>query len=102
VEAAVIIFGVPSLVVTLGGMVILQGLILVVLPPEFTINVAGTSFAKIASTSVPAGTSYVLAAAGTLAFAAYRLFQHRERLSTGSLTSVAAVVGPSMVVAAVL
>ncbi len=56
--------GINSLIVTLGGMVILQGLILVVLPPEFTVSVAGTPFAKIASTVVPAGTSYALAAAG--------------------------------------
>jgi D-xylose transport system permease protein len=102
VEALVITFGVPSLIVTLGGMVILQGLILVVLPPEFTVSVAGTSFAKIASTAVPAGTSYALAAVATLAFAAYRLFQHRERRSTGRRTSVAAVLVPSAIVAVVL
>jgi D-xylose transport system permease protein len=102
VEALAIIFGVPSLIVTLGGMVILQGLILVVLPPEFTISVAGTPFAKIASTAVPAGASYVLAAVTTLAFVAYRLFQYRERLSTGSLASLATVVVPAVVVAAVL
>lgn len=102
VEAQVIMFGVPSLIVTLGGMVILQGLILVVLPPEFTISVAGTPFAKIASTAIPAGASYALAAVATLAFAAYRLFQHRERLSTGSLTSLATVFVPSALVAAVL
>lgn len=102
VEALVIMFGVPSLIATLGGMVILQGLILVVLPEEFTVSVAGTSFARIASTAIPAGTSYVLAAVATLAFAAYRFFQHRERLSTGSLTSLATVFVPALLVAAVL
>ncbi|CNG24100.1 inner-membrane translocator [Mycobacterium tuberculosis] len=102
VEAQVIIFGVPSLIVTLGGMVILQGLILVVLPPEFTISVAATPFAKIASTAIPAGMSYALAAAGTAAFAAYRLFQHRERMSTGSPAPIAAVVVPSLVMAVAL
>lgn len=102
IEAQVIMFGVPSLIVTLGGMVILQGLILVVLPPEFTISVAGTPFAGIASTAIPAGISYTLAAVATLAFAAYRLFQHRERLSTGSLTSLATVFVPAALVAVVL
>jgi D-xylose transport system permease protein len=102
VEAMAIIFGIPSLIVTLGGMVVLQGLILVVLPPEFTISVAGTSFGKIASTAVPAGTSYALAAVATLVFIAYRFFQHRERLSTGSLASLTAVVVPSAIVAVVL
>jgi D-xylose transport system permease protein len=101
-EAQVIMFGVPSLIVTLGGMVILQGLILVVLPPEFTISVAATPFAEIASTTIPAGASYALAAAGTVAFAAYRLVQHRERLSTGSPTSVGATVASAVIVAAVL
>jgi D-xylose transport system permease protein len=102
VEALVIMFGVPSLIATLGGMVILQGLILVVLPEEFTVSVAGTSFAKIASTAIPAGTSYLLAAVATLAFAAYRFFQHRERVSTGSLTSLATIFVPALLVAAVL
>ena len=100
VEAQVIMFGVPSLIVTLGGMVILQGLLLVVLPEEFTISVAGTPLALLASTTVPAGASYVLAAVGTLAFAGYRLVQHRERRSTGSPTSlVPNVVVPSVVAA---
>ncbi|MEO7060583.1 MAG: hypothetical protein ABI083_12750 [Lapillicoccus sp.] len=45
VEAQIVMFGVPSLIVTLGGMVILQGLLLVVLPPEFTIGIAGTPLA---------------------------------------------------------
>jgi D-xylose transport system permease protein len=98
----VITFGVPSLIVTLGGMVILQGLILVVLPPEFTVSVAGTSFAKIASTAIPAGAGYVLAAVGTLVFAAYRFFQYRERISTGTRTSPVAAVVPSVLVAVVL
>jgi D-xylose transport system permease protein len=102
IEAQVIMFGVPSLIVTLGGMVILQGLILVVLPPEFTVSVAGTPFAKIASTAVPAGTSYLLAAVATLAYAGYRFFQYRERLSTGSLTSLVRVFVPALLVAVVL
>jgi len=100
IEALVITFGVPSLIVTLGGMVILQGLMLVVLPEEFTISIAGTPLALLASTTIPAGASYVLAALGSLAFAGYRLFQHRERLSTGSQTSlVRNVVVPSVVAA---
>ena len=102
VEALVITFGVPSLIVTLGGMVILQGLILVVLPPEFTVSLAGTSSARIASTAIPAGTSYGLAAVATLAFVAYRLFVFRERRSTGTRTSAASVLVPSVIVAVVL
>jgi D-xylose transport system permease protein len=101
VEAQVIAFGVPSLIVTLGGMVILQGALLVVLPEEFVISIAGTPLALLASTTVPAGASYLLAAVGTVVFAGYRLVQHRERTSTGSATSlVRSVVVPSLVAGA--
>jgi D-xylose transport system permease protein len=103
VEAQIIMFGVPSLIVTLGGMVILQGLLLVVLPEEFTISIAGTPLAGLASTAVPAGTSYLLAAAGTAVFVGYRLFQHRERRSTGSAPSMTrSVTVPSAVAAVAL
>jgi D-xylose transport system permease protein len=95
VEALAIIFGIPSLIVTLGGMVVLQGLILVVLPPEFTISVAGTSFGKIASTAIPAGTSYALAAVATLAYLAYRL-------ATRSRAALSGVVISAVILAAVL
>lgn len=95
VEAMAIIFGIPSLIVTLGGMVVLQGLILVVLPPEFTISVAGTSFGKIASTAIPAGISYLLAAVAALAYTAYRL-------ATRSRAALTGVIVPCVVLAAVL
>ncbi|HMM95796.1 hypothetical protein [Phycicoccus sp.] len=101
VEAQVIIFGVPSLIVTLGGMVILQGLLLVVLPEEFTISIAGTPLASLALTAVPAGASFALAAVGALAFAGYRTLLHRERTSTGSGGSVLRSVAAPSVAAAV-
>ncbi len=85
VEAAVIVFGVPSLIVTLGGMVILQGLLLVVLPPEFTINIGGTDYAKISSTYVPAGWSFALAIVGWLLFCAARYQSHRTRETPSAL-----------------
>lgn len=83
-EALIVIFGVPSLIVTLGGMVILQGLLLVVLPPEFTISIGGTDYAKISSTYLPAEWSFALAAAGWLLFCAARYLGHKAR---GSATS---------------
>jgi D-xylose transport system permease protein len=98
VQALVVRFGVPSLIVTLGGMVVLQGLLLVVLPEEFTISLAGTPLELLAKTTVPAGASFALAAAGSVAFVGYRVFQHRERLSTRASTSVVKdVVIPSAV-----
>ncbi|QIG44861.1 inner-membrane translocator [Nocardioides anomalus] len=101
VEALVIVFGVPSLIVTLGGMVVLQGLLLVVLPPEFTINVGGTDFAEIASTRIPAGWSLALAAAGWLVFCAVRLSRHRARGTAAAPTALVSV-GVSALVSGVV
>jgi len=95
-EALIIVFGVPSLIVTLGGMVILQGLLLVVLPPEFTINIGGTDYAKISSTYIPAGWSFALAAVGWLLFCATRLQGHRARSTSGS-SALLAVGLPAVV-----
>lgn len=90
-EALIVIFGVPSLIVTLGGMVILQGLLLVVLPPEFTISIGGTDYAKISSTYLSAAWSFALAGAGWLLFCVTRYLAHRTRgnpTSSGLLLSV--------------
>jgi len=98
VEAAIIIFGVPSLIVTLGGMVILQGLLLVVLPPEFTVSVGGTDYARIASAHVPTSLSFVL---GLISWALYcwsRLRQQKAR--RGSMAG--ALASPAVLAPAVL
>ena len=79
VEAAIVIFGVPSLIVTLGGMVALQGLLLVVLPDTFTVSVGGTDFAKIANGHLPASLSWLFAVVGWLLFCWVRIRQHRRR-----------------------
>ena len=55
VQGVIVVFGVPSLIVTLGGMIVFQGLLLVVLPPEFTVSVAGSDYARIASAHVSIG-----------------------------------------------
>ncbi len=96
-EALVIVFGVPSLIVTLGGMVILQGLLLVVLPPEFTINIGGTEYARISSTYIPAGWSFALAGAGWLLFCLARYRHHRARGSSATSPALLAVGIPAAV-----
>lgn len=78
IQATIVVFGVPSLIVTLGGMVVFQGLLLVVLPPEFTVSVGGTEYAKIASSHLPTSLSFILAAAVWIAFAAARLRANSE------------------------
>lgn len=72
IQSMIIVFGVPSLIMTLGGMVIFQGLLLVVLPPEFAVNVGGTDFAKIASSHLPMSFTFALAAAVWIAYAVTR------------------------------
>ncbi|GAA1531000.1 sugar ABC transporter permease [Nocardioides humi] len=96
-EVLAVIFGVPSLIVTLGGMVILQGLLLVVLPPEFAINVAGTDYARISSTYLPSGWSLALGAAGWLIFCATRYLGHRERGADATSSAVLVVGVPAVV-----
>lgn len=96
-EALVIIFGVPSLIVTLGGMVILQGLLLVVLPPEFTINIGGTEYAEISSTYVPAGWSFALAVVGWLLFCLTRYRAQRARGAVSGPALLLSVGVPALV-----
>lgn len=96
-EALIIIFGVPSLIVTLGGMVILQGLLLVVLPPEFTINIGGTDFAKISSTYIPAGWSFALAGVGWLLYCAARYRSHRQRGAAATSSTLLSVGAPALI-----
>ncbi|MDQ6522079.1 sugar ABC transporter permease [Nocardioides sp. LHD-245] len=101
-EVLAVIFGVPSLIVTLGGMVILQGLLLVVLPPEFAINVAGTDYARISSTYIPSGWSLALGAAGWLIFCATRYLGHRERGADAPSSAALLSVGVPAVVSGVV
>ncbi len=93
-EALIIIFGVPSLIVTLGGMVILQGLLLVVLPPEFTINIGGSDFAKISSTYIPAGWSFAVAGLGWVLFCLTRYRGHQRRGASTTTSLLFSVLVP--------
>lgn len=68
VQASIVVFGVPSLVVTLGGSIVFQGLLLVVLPSTFTVNVGGTRFAEIASAHLTTGIAFALAALGWVGY----------------------------------
>src|SRR5258708_19289724 len=103
IEAQIIIFGVPSLIVTLGGMVILQGLLLVVLPPEFTVSVGGTTYAKIASSRVPTGVSLAIAFVGSAIYCYSRLRTQRDRrgsVAAPAMTTsvILPAVGPAVVI----
>lgn len=96
IESIIVIFGVPSLIVTLGGMVVLQGLLLVVLPPEFTVNVGGSDIAKLTSTKFSAGVSFALAAVLWGTYTAFRYKNYRSRRGPGGPSIVPAVVVPAV------
>ena len=96
VEAGIVIFGVPSLIVTLGGMVALQGLLLVVLPETFTVSVGGTDYARIANGHLPAGASYLFALLAWAAYSGARLRRYLQRRSSAP-ESVLSVVVPVVV-----
>lgn len=103
IEACIIIFGVPSLIVTLGGMVILQGLLLVVLPEAFTVSVGGTTYARIASAHVPTDVSFLLAFVGWALYCWSRVrFQKARRGTTGSPLVTTSVLVPALVSALVI
>jgi D-xylose transport system permease protein len=98
IEAQIVIFGVPSLIVTLGGMVILQGLLLVVLPPEFTVSVGGTTYAKIASSRVPTGVSLAIAFVGWAIYCYSRVRNQRDRRgSVAAPAMTTSVILPAVV-----
>ncbi len=87
-QALIVVFGVPSLIVTLGGMVVFQGLLLVVLPPEFTVSVGGTPYAEIASAHLSVGAASALAFVG---WAVYALVRWRGTASDGASFSALAI-----------
>jgi D-xylose transport system permease protein len=102
IESMVIIFGVPSLIVTLGGSVILQGLLLNVLPPAFSVSVGGTNFAKISSTHLPIAVAFILAAAGWVAYVIARWRKFSTRSSTSTSNLLVSVAVPAVLAAVVV
>jgi len=59
-EASIIVAGVPSLIVTLGGMIGLGGALLAALPSTFTVNVAGTTFSDVGNYLLPKSAGWVV------------------------------------------
>jgi D-xylose transport system permease protein len=99
-EALIIIFGVPSLITTLGGMTAMMGLLLVVLPEEFSISIGGNPYEQIAATQIPASTSIMLAIAASVIYALGRWSSQRKLVSEVSM--LRRVVLPSVLVAVVV
>ncbi|BCB74806.1 sugar ABC transporter permease [Phytohabitans flavus] len=103
VQAVVVnVFRAPAFVVTLGGMFVLNAVLLWLLPATSVIPLADTPLEKIANTFVPAWLSYVLLLAVVLLFAGMRFAHHRARLGEGMPSNlVRSTVIPAAALAAV-
>jgi D-xylose transport system permease protein len=99
----VTVFRAPSFIVTLGGYFVCSGLVLVLLPVTQVISLANTPLQDIASTSLPAGASYIVAAAVVAAFALVRWTYvrdaHRMQMTVNPVTQV---VAPTVALAALV
>ncbi len=99
-EGLIIVFGVPSLITTLGGMTALLGLLLVVMPEEFSISLGGNPYEQIAATQIPASVSIGLA---VLASAIYAIGRWVTQRRLGSETSMLRrAILPALLVAVVV
>lgn len=65
-EALIIVAGVPSLIVTLGGMIALGGALLVALPSSFEVNLAGTTFGNVGNYAFPSYWGWIIGALAAL------------------------------------
>lgn len=99
-ESLIIIFGVPSLITTLAGMTAMLGLLLVVLPEEFSISLGGNAYEQIAATQIPSGTSILLAIAASFVYSLSRWSAQRKLASETSMLRRAVL--PSILVSIVL
>ncbi len=106
--AIITFFGAPSLIVTLGGSLVLSGLLLVLLPSSEQIPLGATALGSYSSDFIASDVAWLLCAAGVAAFAglrwmAYRDLQRGADQASGPQRSFARVVVlPSAVTAALV
>ena len=99
-EGLIIIFGVPSLISTLGGMTALLGLLLVVMPEEFSISLGGNPYEQIAATQIPSSVSIGLAVVASAVYGVGRWVTQRRLSSETSMLRRAVL--PAVLVAVVV
>jgi D-xylose transport system permease protein len=111
VESLFVIYGVPSLIVTLGGMIMLQGGLLIALPPAFQVSLGGTSLAKFSGTDISTSACFVVVLIGAVLLVGLRLWGafrtpgadgNRIATSRALVAVVPAVLGAAVLIAAVL
>jgi D-xylose transport system permease protein len=85
VQALIIsVFGAPSLIVTLGGSLVLSGLLLVILPTSEQIPLGATVLGSYSSDFVPGGVAWILIALGVGAFVVIRSLAYLESRPRGA------------------
>jgi D-xylose transport system permease protein len=101
VQATIVtVFNAPSFIVTLGGLFVLNAILLWLLPVTAVIPLAGTPLQGVAGSFLPEWLSYVLGAAVVSVFAALRLTYHRARRREGIPSRLLTrVVVPAIVLA---
>jgi D-xylose transport system permease protein len=109
VQAVIItVFGAPSLIVTLGGSLVLSGLLLVILPASQQIPLGATILGSYSSDFVPDGVAWLLIALGIGAFVWIRWLAylesrpHREGKPAGRASLARVVIWPTVLVVAVV
>jgi D-xylose transport system permease protein len=84
VQATIVtVFNVPSFIVTLGGLFVLNAVLLWLLPVTAVIPLAGTPLQQVAGSFLPEWLSYVLGAVAVAVVAGLRLTHHRARRREG-------------------
>lgn len=91
VEAMIVLAGLPSLIVTLAGMIALGGALLVALPSSFEVNLAGTSYVDLGTYALPRIVGWVLGAIVVVGFLFRWVRQERSRRASGSAPQLAVV-----------
>lgn len=99
-EGLIIIFGVPSLITTLAGMTAMLGLLLVVLPEEFSISIGGNPYEQIAATQIPSNLSVIIAVIACVLYTLGRFSSQRKLIAETGL--VRRVALPSIAVSVVV
>ena len=94
-QGSIVMFlGAPAFIVTLGGQLVLSGLLLVFLPSSTgLVPLAGTPLAAVANTDIPPVFSYTAAAVAGLAVMALQWSSHRKRVANDLPSSAGRTLG---------
>jgi D-xylose transport system permease protein len=102
------VFGAPSLIVTLGGSLVLSGALLVILPSSEQIPLGATTLGSYSSDFVPGGVAWILVGLGVGAFVVIRSMAYLESRPsgegerTGRASLARMVIWPAVLVTAVV